>query len=160
MHVEQDWRCAEVIVPSVVMHSLEVPPQLAGKRIHGNQRSPEQISSGPVPTPVVGSRLPDWHVKNASFRINREQSPDVRARTTFPVVAAPSIASRFTRMRNVVKSPGELASMDVPSAGVAGRAHTRRFLHVCAGDHDVLVNDWRRGEIEKPVLLTIQCEIG
>ena len=113
--VEEDRRRAEVVIPGVVMHHLEVPFQFAGERIDGDQRRAEQIRARAVAAPIVGGRLAEGHVEDAALGVDREEAPDVRAGAVLPVVALPGVVAGLAGARDGVERPEQFAGVDVPA---------------------------------------------
>ena len=149
-HVEEHRSGSEIGVPDVVMRQLEVPEVGAGVRSGGDQAGPEQVVAGPIAPVLIDRRRPERHVDDAPRRVHREEAPHVDARAVLPAVAAPGVVEALARLRHRSERPGQLAGVHVPGAHVAGRSARRVLLRRAAGDHEVLVDERRRGQAVAP----------
>ena len=89
-----------------MMHTLEVPLQLAGFRIHSHRGVAEQINPRPVSAIEVGARSADWQIQNAAILIeSQRKGPDVVACAIFPTVVAPGVVTSLTGARDGMELP-------------------------------------------------------
>src|SRR6185437_4920107 len=86
------------------------------------------------------------HIDDATLLVNREEAPDVDAGAVLPTLAGPSVVALLAFLRHRVEGPDELSRAHVPRAYIAGGTARRNFLSGAARDHQVLVDEGRRGE--------------
>ena len=91
-------------------------------------------------------RRAERHVDDTALDVDREEAPDVDARTVLPAVAAPGVDVLLARARHRLERPDQLPRVHIPGAHVARRSLWRVLLRAAAGDDEVPVHDRRRAE--------------
>src|SRR5690348_17020462 len=127
-----------------MMDRLEIPLQLAGQRVYGNERRAKEIRSFAIASPIIRGWLAERHIQDAALRIDRQKSPDVRTRPVFPGIALPGIATGLARSRDRMKRPDEFSGAHIPGPRIAGRADARSLLDKRPRNDQVFVNNGRR----------------
>src|SRR5262252_10287527 len=120
-----------------MVHRLEIPLELAGVSVNGNDRVAKQVVSRSISSVIVGRRTADGHEERAGLGVNRHvPTPDVGAGAALPTVVEPSIVADFSRLRNSVKRPDGLAGERIISARIARRADGQ-LAYTCAQEHEI-----------------------
>src|SRR6185312_9886168 len=78
--------------------------------------------------------------------IDRDEPPDIDARSILPALARPRVVVFLACAWNGMERPNELARMHVPRSHVAGRSEGRIFLGSASGDDQIAINSRRRTE--------------
>ena len=142
-HREQLRRGRQVIVPQVVVYSLEVPEPLAGACVECEQRIAEQVRAVAVSAVEIVSRRAEREVRDAPFLIQRDLAPGVHPADVFPRVRRPGVVPELAGVRNGMKLPNQLTGADIVGAKVARRRHIH-FAGGGAEDDQVFENAPRR----------------
>jgi hypothetical protein len=123
LEVEQAWSRRQIGIPQVVMNRLEIPFELARGCVHGDDGICEKVRARPVSAVVVRGRSADGHVDRVGLFVRGHvPAPDVCAGAAVPTIVEPGFVTDFTRTRDGVKSPEELAGDRVVGARVARRS--------------------------------------
>ncbi len=150
--VDQRRRCRYVVIPDVVMNELPVPLQRPGLRVERDDGVGVEVRTFAVAAVIVGRWRTDRREHESSLGIDGEERPDIGARPVFPAVTFPGLDAWFAGARHRVKGPQQFPGPGIPAANIAVETRARRlFAVVAAGDHDVLVDRWGRGQTEAAV---------
>src|SRR6185437_4230343 len=147
IHIHQNGGGFKVVVPGVMMDSLEVPDEFASAGVDSHERVTEKIRTFAVRGIEVRSRRAKRKKEQAAFNINAHESPDVGAGAILPGIRLPSIVAGFARVRHGVEAPDEFAGARVESANVPGSALRGGLLHLAADDNEVFINGYGRGNV-------------
>ena len=128
---EEVGRGADVEIPNVVAHVLEVPAAFAGEHIERDDAVAEEIVAEAVDADHVGARGAKGDEREPSGIVNGKTAPAVSAGAGFD----PSLGAEVGIARNGAKSPELLAGAHVVAEGIA--EETRR--------HEDVAEDRARG---------------
>ena len=123
----------------VVGRELEVPAQLAGGRIKGNERTAVQVVAGAIVAVPVRGRIAGAPVEQVQLRVVRPAQPR-GSPARLPAVAAPRVVPLLAGSRHRVEPPQAPSGPGV--VGVEEAAHAG-FAPADADD-DLAVNGQRR----------------
>ncbi len=146
LHRDDRRRRRGVVVPQAVMRDLEVPLQLARRRIEAHDRIAVQILPGPPRAVEVVARRADRQIHQPASIVEAHRRPHVRVARELPRLRAPRLDARLALVGHGVEAP------HLPPGLRVERAHvTRRILLVrqpvadaIAENDEVLVDDRRR----------------
>src|SRR6266446_980196 len=148
LHGEKRRRRREIPVPDVVVDPLKMPDALARLRIQGNQAICEKIVTDAIGAIEIKCRRARGYIDNSALRIERHSGPIVRSAAGLPRIAGPGVIAKFTRVRDGVKRPAQLAGPNVVGANITRRGG--KSLRVSsANDHQFLVNDARAAQNDR-----------
>src|SRR5215813_5724025 len=102
--IEQDRNLRGVPIMRVVRSKLEMPFQLSGVHIQGEQRAGIQIITGANVAVVIRSGIARAPVDQVQFRIIGTGDPG-RGSAVLPRIASPGLRARFARRRNRPEAP-------------------------------------------------------
>src|SRR4026208_1397478 len=88
--------------------------------IRGNEASAEEVVPFAIATILIDRRRTKGHVDNAALDVDRNEPPDVDARSILPAFARPRVVVLLARAGNRVKGPHQFSGVNVPRAHVAG----------------------------------------
>ena len=133
----------EVAVPDVVVHRLEMPDPLAGRRVEGEQGVGEEVGAHAVAAVEVGGGRAGGDEHQPPLVVHRHARPVVGGADAEPRVRRPGVVAVLAGMRDGAEDPPDLAGAgvecaDVPGGGGVGLGVPRRQ------DEQVLVDDPRR----------------
>ena len=141
-------RRREVPVPETVVDRLEVPLDLSGVGVEAHDRLRKQVGARPLAAVIVAARRRGRQVEQPARLVERHRRPHVAwplpRHDSFSHVSAPGSFGRL--LRDHREHPFALAGARVDRLHLADRI---RQLHAvrepgCRGNHEVLVDDWRR----------------
>ena len=136
--LEQDRPVAEIEVPQVVVNRLEVPRELAGLQVQGDDGVGEEVQPGPFGAVEVGRGVRDVEVDHAQLGIDGRLRPDASAPAS---ARAPRILRELppgvrgplgNRCKRPLDGPGRGIERDQQAAadevGAARRRHEDRAV--------------------------------
>ena len=154
--VEQQRRSLQVVVPDVVVNDLEVPQVAAGASVGGDERAAEEIVAVAIAAVAVEGGSGERHVEDAALGVDGHEAPDVDAGAPLGAVALPGVGKALARARHAMKRPHERAGARIPRPHVARGAARRKLLHGTARDHEVVVDERRRGHAVEARIAALQ----
>src|SRR6185437_3111905 len=96
----------QIVVPEVVVDGLEIPLQLSGVGVDGDDGIAEEIIAGTIATIVIGRRAAHGHEESIGLWIDSHiPAPDVSARAVFQAIAEPCVMADFAGQRDGMESP-------------------------------------------------------
>src|SRR5258708_13282160 len=98
-----------------------MPDSLACAGVQGNQAICEEIIASAIGAVEIKCRRAGRNVENSALGIESHSSPIVGRAAGLPRIFWPRVVAEFTRMRNGVKRPAQLAGSGVVSANFAWR---------------------------------------
>ncbi len=151
MNIDESGRRLGVVVPDIVVDHLEIPEQFSGGSLCGDDGRAKEVVAGPICSDAIVVRSSKRHVDDAPLLIDRHVTPDVDAGALLPAVATPGVVACFSRAWHRVERPYQLPGMYVPCARISGGAEPAAraslpFSGSCAGDDEIFIDDWRRGQ--------------
>src|ERR1700722_15471482 len=110
------------------MRGLEVPLELAGHGVQGDQRRSVEIGSFAIGAVEVRGWCADGDVDDAAFCVDGAEAPTVGARSISPFVFLPGVVVGLARARDGVEGPNQFSCAHAPSTDVAGGPQVGAFL--------------------------------
>ena len=129
-----------------MVHRLKMPFSVAGRRIQTQQRFCKQIGARPSCAVVVAAGRARRRVQQSAGFVQSHRSPDVRMSGHRPGIVFPSLAAKFTTLRNGVENPHAFAGTRVESLNRSWRIVfvLQAIGDAAADNHQVFVdNRWR-----------------
>ena len=111
--VEEDGGARGVVVPDVVVHLLEPPPELARLRLDGDDRRRPFVVALPDASVPVRPRVPGREVEEAEVGVVGRRLPDRAAAVQVRVAGRPRVSAGLARRRDGVVAPDRLAVVRV-----------------------------------------------
>src|SRR5579864_9617425 len=102
-------------------HRLEVPDSFSRLSIQGDQTICEQVVAYAIGAIEIGRGRACRNVDDSTLTIKRHAGPVVSGTARLPGIFRPGVVAEFSRVRNSVKRPAQLAGANVVSADVPGR---------------------------------------
>src|SRR5262249_19286762 len=102
-----------VVIPNVVVDHLEIPKEFAGTGVKRKQAVAEEVGAATVSAVEVVLGAGGGHVDNPAPCVHRNLAPTIGPAHSFPRVMGPGVVSQFARMRDGMKSPGQLTGAHV-----------------------------------------------
>ena len=134
------------------MDDLVVPLALAGLQVDADEAVAEQVVAGTMAAVEVRRRILDRQVDQAELLVDGDLRPHAGVAVLRPRLLLPGVVAEFTRLRDRVERPEQLAGADVPRAhqalGVVVRLHRQAFAERRADDDHVLGDGRRRVEAD------------
>ena len=143
--VEQRRLTAEVVIPHIVPHGLEVPDLLARGGVERDERRGVLVFHlAPVGAVVVDRGIAERQIDIAQFFVRDRRGPHVGRTARVDLALGRTVAVLLGRGK--IPCPGQLAGHGVIAAHDAGRRVFRlTVLHLGAGDDDPADDGRRRG---------------
>src|SRR5690606_38476652 len=130
----------EIIVPQIMMHSLEMPDAFACPGVKRYQAVSKQVTADPVGAVKIIGRGSNRQVYNAPFGVNGHLTPDIRSSHVVIRVLWPGVITVFAVQRDSVKGPFLFAGHDVIGSYIT-RRRKKTFTGRRPHDDEVFVND-------------------
>src|SRR5262245_32412879 len=105
-----------------MMRCLEVPFVFSSCGIQCKDRNRIQVAARSIAAIKTSTRISNWKEDNTALRIDGDQAPQTGTPTIFPT-RSPGIVVWFARLRYGVKSPHELAGLDIKCLRIARRTN-------------------------------------
>ena len=140
----------QVVVPHAVVDDLEVPRPLAVVRVERHEALREQVVAEALAAVVDVGGVADGEEHQLARLVDGHPGPDVGGAHVAPRLVLPRPAAELAFLGDGVEAPDEGAGAGVVGADVAGRgpAVDDAVADGAADDHQVLVHDRRRVELE------------
>ncbi len=115
--VEQNGRRGYVVIPQIVMDSLEIPDALARVGTQRHQRIREKVVAQALSAIEIRAGAADGEENEIALRIGRDYGPGIRRARALRAAILPGIgACAFGILRDRIESPLEFAGDGIESA--------------------------------------------
>ena len=151
----QIGRSGQVTVPDVVMDELIVPDALAGASIERKKRVGKEVLPETIAAVEIVSSGSGRNVNDAALGVEAQARPGIGATRKLPRILGPRVISKFSRMRDRVETPHELAGPDIERTDVT-RNSGQGFRRAVAENEKVFEDDAGRVRRQEKIL----CMVG
>ena len=110
LHREQLGAGGRIVIPQIVMHELKMPEAFAGVKVEREQAVAEQIVAEAIAAVEIEGWRAEREIADAALLVDRELSPRIGAAGGLPRVGRPGVVAEFSRPRDRVKDPQQLAA--------------------------------------------------
>ncbi len=122
MHVEEQRRRGDIVIPKIVMHGLEMPDAFAGIGAQCDNGIGEQVVAEPLATVVIGTGAAGGDENEIAGGIDCNDGPGVGGAGVCGAAVLPGIGSgRTWILRDGIPRPLESSGDDIESANFAAR---------------------------------------